>query len=76
MKRQMACVGHIVRQEGLECDILKRECSGKQKRGRRRYWLMDSMIRWTGYDTDKLFESMMDRCLWRTVIADAVKHGT
>ena len=34
-------VGHIVRQEGLECDILKGECSGKRLRGRNRYCSID-----------------------------------
>ena len=32
---------------------VKGECSGKRNRGRKRYCLMDNMIRWTGYDTDK-----------------------
>ena len=74
-KRQMTFLGHIVREEGLEYDVLTGTVEGKRARGRQREKFMDGLTRTFRRHTtsSQLIQLTRDRQEWRSVVADVLK---
>ena len=70
--RQLRCLGHITRAEGLECLSSLGKIEGKRSRGRQRSTISRNAIRWFGnnIDCNEIFRRAKNKELWRTMIAN------
>jgi len=65
-------VGHVLRHDGILCDILKGRMLCKRTRGRRRIQLVDHLLETKNY-ADLKFKAAEDRSIWRTIKRDCHK---
>ena len=68
--RQMSFLGHIIRKEGLERDILTRKMNGKRGPGRPRIKFMDSISQRLGVPVPQIFHRAADRDAWKSMSAN------
>ncbi|XP_071853762.1 uncharacterized protein [Apostichopus japonicus] len=75
--RKMQYMGHILRSNGLQKQLLEGKVGSKRKRGRpRNTWLAD-IRNWTGKSLHDLARTAEDRTKWRTMASRASKgQGT
>ena len=72
--RQLKFLGHIVRAEDLEYDVLTGMVEGTRARGRPREKIMDGLKRiCIGHTTNQLIHKARDRQEWRSVVADVLR---
>ena len=75
--RQIKFLGHILRKDGLEKNILTGKISGTRSQGRQRQKYMDTISDVTGKDIVSIFHLAENRELWRFMAVNVLKgHGT
>lgn len=76
-KRQARFFGHVMRRPGMENNVTTGKICGKRDRGRQREKMIDGLTAWlrTSSPTNTI-ASVWNRSGWKTMIAEAVKHGT
>ena len=75
-KSQATFFGHVMRRENLEHLVTTGKIPGKRSRGRQREKITDCLSRWLGETPIEILHAIRDRGRFRTMVADAHKHGT
>ena len=76
-ERQCTFIGHAMRRGGIENIITTGKIEGRRSRGRPREMILDSLTGWCERRSPtELMACMKDRVLWRSIIANASRHGT
>ncbi|XP_069977493.1 uncharacterized protein [Penaeus vannamei] len=75
--RQATFFGRIMRQLGMEHTVTTGKICGKRDRGRQREKMLDGLTAWLQTsDPSSTIASVWNGEEWRTMIAEAAKHGT
>ena len=71
-RRQLKCLGHLLRGRGLEKDCLLGRVAGRRARGRQRKKFMDSLLEDIGgrYSVAEMVRMADERENWRSMIAN------
>ena len=76
-RRKMLYLGHIIRGNEIQRDILGGMVEGTRKRGRPRISWFGDIVKWTGKTRVELMRAAQDRDKWRTMAAQVNKdNGT
>ena len=76
-EQQMKFFGHIVREGNIEELITTGRIEGTRDRGRQRIKQLDNIRGWLKLDRScEVIQSCRDREKWRSMIAQAIRHGT
>ena len=76
-KQQSKFIGHTMRQRSLEHLVTTGKMEVKRSRGRQREKMLDSLSTWLQKDTPgEVLSCTCDRIGWRSMIAEAGRHGT
>ena len=75
-KSQAEFFGHVMRRGKLEELVTTGKIEGKRSRGRQREKMTDCLSGWLGEAPNNIFHAVRDRERYRTMIANAHKHGT
>ena len=76
-EQQMKFFGHIVREGNIEELITTGRIEGTRDRGRQRIKQLDNIRGWLKLDRScEVIHSCRDREKWRSMIAQAIRHGT
>lgn len=75
-KGQATFFGHVMRREKLEHIVTTGKILGKRSRGRQREKITDCLGRWMGKTPIEVIHAVGDRERFRTMIANAQRHGT
>ena len=76
-KRKMILLGHVMRRKGIENLSLTGKVEGKKARGRQRMSYLSNNKDWTNRTNgNELIQTCQDREVWRSMIVNALAHGT
>ena len=78
-KRQLKFLGHIIRKDGIENNILTGKIMAYRARGRQRYMMRDNALRWIGNNKgiNDLILQEKDRGRWRDMTSNGrIGYGT
>ena len=71
-KKQLQCLGHVLRKEGLDDVAVTEKIEGKGARGRQRPNFTSSVSNWIKIIEKEIVRTAKDRGLWRTMAASVV----
>ena len=75
-KGQAEFFGHVMRREALEHVITTGKIEGRRSRGRQREKITDVLSSWLRTSPTQLTRDVRDRGHFRTMVANAIRHGT